>query len=797
VTDLLNLALTLHQQGYTPLPINPNATKMPAVKWATYLDTQPTTDDITHWFTRIDTDGIGIITGASSGNLEMIEFEGRAVDEGLLTQLITSMADHDAADLWHRIANGWVEITPGGGYHWHYRISDGPARPNTKLARRPATPTELQTAPKEKVKVLIETRGQGGFTVIAPSAGRTHLTGNAWVTVAGGPPTIPSITSEERDLLYAVANLLDRTPTVEPPPPRTTTGSTPGTRPGDDYNQRASWDDILTDWTRINRAGFTAWRRPGKTDPGISATTGRNTGDNLYVFSSSTEFDTETPYSKFAAYALLHHAGDYSAAAKALAAQGYGDQRPPERQLSLIVGNAAPTQVGNTAPGTPTPLSAFDQAVADEALKLRIREAAKKLIAAETAANLQLPTITDLATFLAIPDEEEAFLIDRLWPVGGRVVLSAQRKAGKSTLGGGVIRSLVDGEPFLGEFKTEPINRIVLIDNELDPRTLRRWLRRQGVEHPERVELVSLRGQVSTFDILDDKTRTRWAELIGPADVLMLDCLRPVLDALGLDEARDAGQVLTAFDALLYEAGIAQGMVTHHMGHNGERARGDSRLRDWPDVEWKIVREKSEDETEDVNAARYFSAEGRDVKVPESLLEFNPLTGALRIAGGSRGDVKVDGALQAVLGWLERQTEGVSGNAIEVALSGSEHSQKSIRDAIKRGIAVVDILAEKGPRNATLHSINPSSSSVRRTSLPVRQRTVEAVRQRDPLGSATSSLVTTENRPPATTQPTRCAAGCGAVVQAARGQTETPLCRDCDPTVPDRLKTGHHQTEVS
>jgi P4 family phage/plasmid primase-like protien len=366
MTDLLHLALTLHQQGYTPLPINPNATKMPAVKWATYLDTQPTTDDITNWFTRIDTDGIGIITGASSGNLEMIEFEGRAVDEGLLTQLITSMADHDAADLWHRIANGWVEITPGGGYHWHYRISDGPARPNTKLARRPATPTELQTAPKEKVKVLIETRGQGGFTVIAPSAGRTHPTGNAWVTVAGGPTTIPSITSEERDLLYAVANLLDRTPTVEPPPPRTTTGSTPGTRPGDDYNQRASWDDILTDWTRINRAGFTAWRRPGKTDPGISATTGRNTGDNLYVFSSSTEFDTETPYSKFAAYALLHHGGDYSAAAKALAAQGYGTE--PHRTSNDLTGLIAPSASGNLATVTalPTPEPPSHLAVVDE-----------------------------------------------------------------------------------------------------------------------------------------------------------------------------------------------------------------------------------------------------------------------------------------------------------------------------------------------------------------------------------------------------------------------------------------------
>jgi len=57
-----------------------------------------------------------------------------------------------------------------------------------------------------------------------------------------------------------------------------------------------------------------------------NATNGCNESDNLYVFTTSTVFDAERPYSKFAAYALLEHGGDYSAAAKALAGLGYGDQ---------------------------------------------------------------------------------------------------------------------------------------------------------------------------------------------------------------------------------------------------------------------------------------------------------------------------------------------------------------------------------------------------------------------------------------------------------------------------------------
>jgi Protein of unknown function (DUF3987) len=49
------------------------------------------------------------------------------------------------------------------------------------------------------------------------------------------------------------------------------------------------------------------------------------------VFSTSTLFEPERGYSKFAAYALLAHGGDHSAAARALAAQGFGDNERNER----------------------------------------------------------------------------------------------------------------------------------------------------------------------------------------------------------------------------------------------------------------------------------------------------------------------------------------------------------------------------------------------------------------------------------------------------------------------------------
>jgi len=84
------------------------------------------------------------------------------------------------------------------------------------------------------------------------------------------------------------------------------------------------------------------WRRPGK-NIGISATTGHaDDRDRLYVFTSSTAFTPEHPYTKFGAYALLEHDSDHSAAAKALAAAGYGKRAETPRPAGVT---AAPETV--------------------------------------------------------------------------------------------------------------------------------------------------------------------------------------------------------------------------------------------------------------------------------------------------------------------------------------------------------------------------------------------------------------------------------------------------------------------
>ena len=350
----------------------------------------------------------------------------------------------------------------------------------------------------------------------------------------------------------------------------------------------------------------------------------------------------------------------------------------------------------------------FEQQVAAEMLRIQVREEAARRVRKTRRADAAPPAIIPLGEFLAVPDEPARYRIDGLWPVGGRALFSAQFKAGKTTTIGNLIRSLADGEPFLGRFTVDPpAGRIVLIDDELDERMLRRWLRDQGVAHADRVAVLPLRGRVSTFDLLDDDTRAAWAQALRDANasVVILDCLAPILDALGLSEDKEAGRFLVAFDEMLSQANVGEAVMVHHMGHSGERARGASRLRDWPDVEWKLVRDK-EDGEDNPAARRYFSAYGRDVDVPESALTYQAAGRRLTLAGGSRKESAAADAAEAVAEFVAGAPDS-SAAAIERALAG-EFGQKGVRAAIKKAVADGLVLVRPGPKGARLHYLNPA-----------------------------------------------------------------------------------------
>lgn len=377
--DMLAAALALHAAGCSVVAVRTDGSKRPQGDWKRAQTERAHEDEVRGWFAT-GHPGVGVVCGSVSGGLEMLELEGRAVAEGVLEQLVEILANSGMAELWQRLATGWLERSPSGGLHLHYRVEAG-APGNTKLASRLAREDELTEQERELLdrhprkrilRGLVETRGEGGFVVTAPSHGSVHATGRPYELVAGGPGSMPTVTAAEHQALHTVCRMLDTVPADEPvaiPASAPTepldaaaaflfggdraTGDAGGLTPGDDFEQRATWPDILTPhgWRLMFVSGSTSyWQRPGKDGREPSATTGRAMDrDRLYVFTTSTEFTSEKPYTKFGAYALLNHSGNHSDAARELRRQGYGAPTPePVRHLASVPQQAAPTD-GATA----------------------------------------------------------------------------------------------------------------------------------------------------------------------------------------------------------------------------------------------------------------------------------------------------------------------------------------------------------------------------------------------------------------------------------------------------------------
>jgi hypothetical protein len=319
--DVYQTALAALQAGISCVPILADGTKSPAVRWKDYQKRRPSPGEVRRWFSGKER-GIALITGTISGGLEMLDFDAQAAYE----QFALRMRREGLSDLLNSIEQGYKELSPKGIHlYYHCAFIEG----NRKLAQRPLL--ESSEEKRKGAKSKIETRGEGGYSIAAPSPGSVHPSGKPYQVQRGSLATIQTIQPEERALLLAVARTLDEVPPPEKAPhesrqqPRTFHRQHGERLPGNLFNERATWAEILEPhgWTLVKTVGEEEfWRRPGK-ERGISATTNYAGSGYLYVFSTSTLFEPQVGISKFAAYTFLEHNGDFAAAAKALAARGY------------------------------------------------------------------------------------------------------------------------------------------------------------------------------------------------------------------------------------------------------------------------------------------------------------------------------------------------------------------------------------------------------------------------------------------------------------------------------------------
>jgi AAA domain len=93
------------------------------------------------------------------------------------------------------------------------------------------------------------------------------------------------------------------------------------------------------------------------------------------------------------------------------------------------------------------------------------------------------PRLQLLSQWLKEPDKPMRWIIDQWMNDGSRILTYAQWKAGKTTLISNLVRSVADGDPFLGEAATTPLNdgeTIVLLDFEMSDKQLKEWTRRRS-----------------------------------------------------------------------------------------------------------------------------------------------------------------------------------------------------------------------------------------------------------------------------------------------------------------------------
>ncbi len=305
--------------GISIFPVNG---KEPVVKWSIYRDRFPTEQEVANWPKG---DGVAMVGGAMSGNLLCLDFDEKNDPKKTITkEFFDLLKEWGYSELAEKLV---TEKTPSGGYHVLLRSESEVGR-NQKIARDPSGP-----------QAIIETRGEGGYFVCAPSPG--------YKVIRGSMTDIPVLTAEETGIVMSACWALDRSPPPEPAPIPKHEWKDHGKSPLNDYNDRAGADELLDilyshDWRKVTQVGENIRLcRPGKSAREWSATF-HLSKRIFYVFTSSTNFQSDKGHSPASVYIEFIHNGDVKAAVKDLASKGYGEQRQEKRKEYRPLIAAAP-----------------------------------------------------------------------------------------------------------------------------------------------------------------------------------------------------------------------------------------------------------------------------------------------------------------------------------------------------------------------------------------------------------------------------------------------------------------------
>ena len=291
----------LLDEGFSLLTVGDN--KQPNIKWKELQSKALTKEEFAKCYNLQTTNGIGVITDYA--DLECIDVDLKVFSTTKERKdfwfEFVKIIDDNMLNMKQKLV---IYRTKNEGYHILYKTKR--VQGNTKIARL-----------KNHTEAVIESRGQGGYVFIYDGNNTTDKTYS----------DIDYISDADRELIWSAARLYNYEDKEPIKADVKTQGSYEiGLTPWDDFNAKNSILDIVADDFTIVRQLRDKYviKRHGATSPHSGYV---YKDDNLmYLFSTGTIYPHEQQISPYVAYTYKNHNGNFSEAAKALYADGYGDR---------------------------------------------------------------------------------------------------------------------------------------------------------------------------------------------------------------------------------------------------------------------------------------------------------------------------------------------------------------------------------------------------------------------------------------------------------------------------------------
>ncbi len=310
--EIMIEAKKLISNGFSVLPLR-MPDKRPIGNWKEFQSKIITAQEFFEKLNKHNGDvGLGIVCGTVSGNMECLDVDDKYLP-GVAIKFLKEL-NETYPEIYSKLR---IEKTINHGVHIPYRISDGKSGRNRDLAKRHATPEELENRPDLKTYSFFELKGEGGKFTAPPTDGYSFFQ----------ELEIPTISRHEADLIINLATLYNEViPEPKQPFKKSKSFRNYSTNPWEDFNSSDDAVGILErhGWKRNkDNQSFSHFSKPDSKTGSVSASYIKRERF-YYIFSTSSNLDAYTGYSPSSLLCELEFNGDTKECYKYLISQGYG-----------------------------------------------------------------------------------------------------------------------------------------------------------------------------------------------------------------------------------------------------------------------------------------------------------------------------------------------------------------------------------------------------------------------------------------------------------------------------------------